>query len=589
MDRRTKLLSVFLTGLLLVSGATLGGAVMGAQPTAANASSDAWESDRADDGRTGATNAAGPSAEYAGTAWHSDALDGEPTGVSVADGTAYVGIEMKYDVAISKGKVAARDAKTGELKWSRNEIPKVAGTPAVAGDTVYVATEAYTAGGYEQRNDSIERGFYAFDADTGETKWKFTGAVDWDRGISPVVVGDTVYAISNDTVYALDAETGEKLRTISPPTEGGTTDDGVTTSRYVKGFAVADGTLYVEVGQSVTDYSTDEYDPEYSTDVVAYDAASGDKAWTTTMNGASEGMAATDSGVYVTLQPNTVVKFSTDGNQRWKQKVTADFQDSKSDWVSAPAVDNGTVYVATDDHSEEGDDERVGAVHALDAMSGAEDWQFQTSALLTTAPSVGEDSVYVSGDYPKQDGDYVEDNPQGATQTYMSRTVVYSLDRMDGAEQWSYATHDGTTEMDPFATAPVGDHVYVADEDQYSTDGNLYVLNGSETQPPVEHRLAPDEPRDRDYGPAFELKTTPKNAEDKALDGNSTVQLRVNSTNEETIESVEWDLDGDGDYEVTGKTAEVTMPACGSIEVTVRVTDDDGDTIVRDYEFSTLD
>lgn len=588
MDRRAKVLSVFLTGMLLVSGATLGGATLGAQPTAANTSGADWPADRADAGQTGATGGSGPQGPYADTAWSSDGLDGEPTGVSVADGTAYVGIEQEYDVGISKGAIAARDAETGELKWKRNGIPKVAGTPAVTGDTVYVATEAYTAVDYRQ-NESIERGFYALDAETGETKWRFTGAVDWERGVSPVVVGDEVYALSNETVYVLDAETGEQLRTVSPRTGSWTTDDGITTSRYVKGFAISDGTLYVEVGQSITDYDAEEYDPEYSTDVVAYDGTSGDKAWNTTMKGASSGFAATDSGVFVTLQPDTVVKLSTDGQQKWKKKVRADFQDSKPDWISGPAVDDGTVYVASDDHDEEGEDERVGAVHALDSKTGVEDWQFRTSARLTTAPSVGEDSVYVSGDYPYLGGDYVEDNPQGAVHTYISRTVVYSLDKPNGAEQWSYATDDGTTEMDPFAVAPVNDLVYVADSELYGTDGNVYALNGSEMQPPVENRLAPDEPRDKDYGPAFELKTTPKNAEDKALDGNSTVQLRVNSTNEETIVSYEWDLDGDGTFETTGKNAEVTMPACGDVEISVRVTDDDGDTIVRDYEFSTLD
>lgn len=545
MQRRKQLLGLLVTTVLLVSSASLGGAVIAGSPTAANAAGTdgAWQSARADDGQTGATNASGPNAEYAKTDWRQQYERTEPTGVSIADGTAYVGIEIVHDVAISKGAVAARNATTGELQWKRTGIPKVAGTPTVSGDTVYVATEAHTGTDY-RLNESIERGFYAFDAETGETKWKFNGTVNWDRGISPIAAGNTVYGVANDTVYALDSETGEKVRTISL---------AESYDKHVTQIAMVDGTLYAQVEGS-------------ETQIVAVDATSGEQQWSASFDGDSTGFAVTEDAIYVSLQPDTVAKLSTDGHRRWQRKVRADFQDNQPDWVSAPAVDDGTVYVTSNDQVDETGNERASAVHALDAKTGTEDWQFDTDVPLTTAPSVDSDSVYVAGSY-------IPYSPA------MPQTAVYSLDRADGTEQWSYAFGSRRGGEDPFAVAIAGEQVFVADDENggLSYNGNVYAVSGSDTKPAEEHRLDQEKPTNEDPHPRVEIETTPENAEEQELAGNSTVELYANVTNEETVKSYEWDLDGDGNYEVTGENAEVTVPVCGELEVSVRVTDDDGD------------
>ncbi|MFC4548756.1 MULTISPECIES: PQQ-binding-like beta-propeller repeat protein [Halorussus] len=560
MKRETKLSVLLVTTILVVSSASLGGAVLAGSPTAANAAEadGAWPGERADGGRTGVTNASGPSATYADTAWKPEG-EGEPSGVAVADGTAYVGYESQSDTAVAKGAVVAHNATTGVEEWNRTDLSVVVGTPAVSGDTVFASTETITS---PPSYDVGKAGLFAFDAETGETKWRFEEATDWATGAT--VADGTVYAISNRTLYALDAETGER-RWSTETTE--------IPSFSLSGFAVADGSVYVTGAEGT---------------VTAYDASDGSQQWNVSVPAASEmsGPAVSDGAIYVTAQPNVVYRLSADdGGVEWRRPVRAKFEDSESDWISAPAVTDETVYVTTDDHYEDGDDERVGAVHALDAKTGTEDWQFRTAVRLTSAPSVGANSVYVGGDFPTK-GDYGPGFQEGEDPTkYVhyptAHTVVYSLDRADGSERWSYATEGGLRYEDPFVTAPANGHVYVAENDDRSLElgGEVYALNGSETKPSDEHQVADDEPRTRDSEPTATIRTAPKDAEDGELGGNSTVKLRADASDEDDeIVTYEWDLDGDGTFETTGKRAEVTVPACGSVEVTLRVTSSDGKT-----------
>ncbi|WP_158058152.1 outer membrane protein assembly factor BamB family protein [Halorussus halophilus] len=560
MQRTTKLSVLLVTTLLLVSSASLGGAVLAGSSMAANASDDAWQSDRADSARTGATNAAGTSVEYADTAWDTEG-EGEPTGVAVADGTAYVGYETEHQTAVSKGAVVAQNATTGAEAWNRTDLSVAVGTPAVSGDTVYVSTETITS---PPSYDVGKAGLFALDADTGETKWRFEGTTDWET--APVLTDGAVYGISNGTLYALDTETGEKRWSVE-------TSAGVNGYTGYGGLAVTDGTVYV-TGADGT--------------VTAYSTSDGSQQWNVSVPAASDmsGPAVSEGALYVTAQPNVVYRLSADdGGVEWRRPVRAKFEDSEPNWISEPAVTDGTVYVTSDDHYEDGDDERVGAVHALDVKTGTEDWQFRTAARLTSAPTVGEDAVYVGGDYATV-GDYSasyrgEEPTKYGIHASASHTVVYSLDRADGSQRWSYATKSGRWYEDPFVTAPVNGRVYVAESDDraLSSGGKVYSLNGSETKPSDEHQVADDEPRTRDSEPTATIRTAPKNAEERELAGNSTVKLRANASDEDDeIATYEWDLDGDGTFETTGKRAEVTVPACDSVEVTLRVTSSDGDT-----------
>lgn len=95
------------------------------------------------------------------------------------------------------GHVYALDAATGKLLWKRDTRGAVVSTPAVAGDRVVVGNRAYDLLG--------------LDAATGEPAWTRYIWFSWVES-SAVVHDGTAYVGSSDAaaVYAFDARTGER-------------------------------------------------------------------------------------------------------------------------------------------------------------------------------------------------------------------------------------------------------------------------------------------------------------------------------------------------------------------------------------------
>jgi outer membrane protein assembly factor BamB len=187
-------------------------------------------------------------------------------------------------------------------KWRFETGGVVRSSPAVAGGTVYVGSSDNTV--------------YALDAATGDKQWAFeTG----DSAISsPAVADGTVYIGNHDnTVYALDAATGDKQWAFR-------TGDWVKPSP-----AVAGGTVYVG---------------SYDNMVYAIDAATGDKQWDFETGGpVTSSPAVADGTVFVGNANSTVYALdAATGDKQW------DFE--TGDWIwSSPAVADGTVYIGSDD------------------------------------------------------------------------------------------------------------------------------------------------------------------------------------------------------------------------------------------------
>ena len=494
MDRRPKLLSVLLAGLVLASGATLGGAALGQQSTATANAGGEWSTDRADAGRTGSTDGSGPRGPYATTAWNETdekRVGAEPSGATVSNGTVYVASRNVGDLHLysSEGEVAAFDAETGDAKWKRTDIGATVGSPTVVGDTVYVAVNGVDD--YLSTEDQHIEGVYALDADTGETKWEYHD-MSQPTG-SPVVVDGTVFVAERmqgqRNVTALDADTGERRWKRSLSGE----------KYHDAKVAVAGDTLYA-LAENLT----------------ALDPSDGSTKWSSDLppNAEVKGWAVTESAVYLTAPPNEVYKLSTDGgNVEWQARLQTS-REKRPDNVTAPAVANGTVYVATDGGPDvmTGDDgTHVGAVHALDADTGKAAWTFETAAKLTAAPAVANETVYVGGEYPSVDdaenereaanetgSDYVFDHPSQLIDTSMSNSVAYAIDRENGTERWSYAA-DVTAGRgaDTNSVVPAGGHLYVwtSSSDVPVTTGlggDMYALESNETPPSKENRVAND-------------------------------------------------------------------------------------------------
>lgn len=118
-------------------------------------------------------------------AWEYD----ETGDVAVVDGTVYL------RTSDDSSEIHALDAEHGALQWTNDEVP-VDGTPAVAGDTVYVGGEQLTA----------------LDAGDGSVRWVQEFEVESHDGSitvsSPTVVYGRVYVVVDGTIYALDATDG---------------------------------------------------------------------------------------------------------------------------------------------------------------------------------------------------------------------------------------------------------------------------------------------------------------------------------------------------------------------------------------------
>ena len=93
-------------------------------------------------------------------------------------------------VATSQRQVVALEATTGAERWRTNLGVDITAAPTVAGTSVLIGTK-----------DGM---VFGLQADTGEVRWNFTTAGQITG--SPIVAGDTMYVVSHDgTLYAVRA------------------------------------------------------------------------------------------------------------------------------------------------------------------------------------------------------------------------------------------------------------------------------------------------------------------------------------------------------------------------------------------------
>lgn len=111
-------------------------------------------------------------------------------GVNVVDGRVHFG-------SYGEINIHALDADTGQHLWDKEVNSSLCTVPAVYDGTVYTSY--------------VDRPFYAYDAATGEERWRFEPDDDWVRfgdTEAPVVWNDLVLAASDTYLYALDVDDG---------------------------------------------------------------------------------------------------------------------------------------------------------------------------------------------------------------------------------------------------------------------------------------------------------------------------------------------------------------------------------------------
>lgn len=259
--------SVLGAGGALVAGGLL--APIGASGASAQSSDgtvaapDGWSSYYGTPGNTASVSADEPIPEPEAIAWSY----GEEGDIAVVDGTVYLR---------TSDEVHAIDDETGEALWVREEVG-ADGTPAVAGESVFVGGEQLTA----------------LESDTGDVRWRER----FDDGATvpdPTVVFDLVYVVVDGTLYAFDAGDGSVVwerSAVQLETSGGSEE----LSFEAIPVAVANELVYAAVGDAgfvALDATTGErewsYWWKYSSDPHGYLVATGERLYTGDISDAAE-------------------------------------------------------------------------------------------------------------------------------------------------------------------------------------------------------------------------------------------------------------------------------------------------------------
>jgi outer membrane protein assembly factor BamB len=174
--------------------------------------------------------------------WRRDVPTHSESSPAVGEGLVYYGAPDRSEGSVP-ARVWAFDAATGETAWTADvEDPMLRTSPAVADGTVYVAASSLRtcrSGGDDGQDCSgVTRGrLYAFDAATGERRW--TADIETDTRSSPAVADGVVYVGCRNGLSAVRTD-GEAAWRIDFDSD----DDG--RPRYVKSSpAVADGRVFV--------------------------------------------------------------------------------------------------------------------------------------------------------------------------------------------------------------------------------------------------------------------------------------------------------------------------------------------------------
>jgi outer membrane protein assembly factor BamB len=296
-----------------------------------------------------------------------------------------------------------RDAPT--VQWAREGA---AGAPAVVDGSAYAGSP-----------DGVVR---AVDAERGSERWTVdtddrvlgTPAVRTSAGDGP----DTVFAASaGGTVYALDADSGEPRW-----------------SQSVDGSVEAPLAVAPEDDGAAAYVATRRRGDEGGT-VHALNAGDGSDRWSRDVGGSVPVAPAVGQEIiYAARADGTVLALSrSDGAVRWERSLGESAGD-----VSAPALDDGTVYVAA--RVTDGG-EAVGRVVALDAETGEPDWTAELAAPAVAHSLALADDAVIAGATAYEGVDLVEENEggtgDGGDDASGTRGTVHALHPDDGSERWT--------------------------------------------------------------------------------------------------------------------------------------------------------
>ncbi|MBA2755040.1 MAG: PQQ-binding-like beta-propeller repeat protein, partial [Chloroflexia bacterium] len=268
-----------------------------------------------------------------------DAALGEPIWqMQTTSATSPVVVGDLVYVGASDGSLLAINGETGVIRWSATFAGFAVGTPAVAGQSVFVG------GGSQMR---------AFDKDTGKLRWAYEASAD--VSVTPTIAGNSVIFLT----AATESARGPDDFSISVDEETGDINfdgDGAATIPVVTAGAV-----------------------------IALDANGGTLRWSFNFSASSYSLstpAAADGIVYVGTHDGVVRALdSFTGLERWGFKAGNAI-------MSSPAISDGLIFVGSYDRQ----------LYALKADTGVAAWTFATGGYVHSSPAVVDGVVYVGSD-----------------------------------------------------------------------------------------------------------------------------------------------------------------------------------------------
>lgn len=332
--------------------------------------------------------------------------------------------------------------------WRFRMSNDVWGTPAVAGDLVYVT--------------SFE--VHALDVGSGRRRFK-TRDVAW----SMAVAEGRIHASDGPTLYALDATDGNDLWRVqtdawaySLKADRGTVVTG-TRGGGVQGWEAANGEKLWELTGAQTDFETPEAGPVIHDGTVyvwqdarlkAFEARTGTERWSYPIGDAAScgGVPvritqASDGYVYVAAGTRVLAIDVLSGHVRWHFEAPAVFL-SPPAFAPGPAVTGGGVYLT----------DYLGTVYALDATDGRDRWRIATESRASTDPVlVADGHVHVGSGKGLYTLDAVTGTPKwrfqaggdvigspvaadGRIHFGSADHCLYTLDALGGQLRWKLAT-----------------------------------------------------------------------------------------------------------------------------------------------------
>lgn len=288
---------------------------------------------------------------------------------------------------------------------------------------------------------------YKFDARTGVPVWQYNSKANWLNFFysTPTIVGDSVYAPSNNGLFVLNASTGKLLWKL---VWAGNSITDMNVFPLIRGNVV----LISTVNGVSQGYTTPGSKPTVTVSTVstlhALDTATGKELWSkpfpfgqaVTCTSCATG---TNNILYIVSNNALYAINLADGSQRWRTSVTGDGQDI--------IASSNTVYLAND---------TSGVLQTFDTQSGKLLWNtsleqgYQITHLQTSSSIVyltaSKGTNYYEAAYDAQTGAHLWKFPVVAmlksgpllsqNMLYISTQngEVYDLDAQSGKKLWTY-------------------------------------------------------------------------------------------------------------------------------------------------------